>query len=327
MISLTAMSRAVLAVTVILSVLLPLADHVTAQTCGPVTADLVSWWRGEGNAEDFQGGNHGTLHNGVAFSTGVVGQSFSLDGVDDYVDFGEPLSLNFVLTADFTISGWILGPVVASPRGVIIARGDDFSAQQNRFISVDVSTNKLRAFVRGDTGEGNTLQVVSNTILPSASFVHFAFVRRKGVQGELYINGILDATGAPDNAGSITFTASRPLTVGSANVGAIGGPNSFFGGRIDEVKIFNRALVPAEIQCICDAVTPGACASTAVAYSCVGFDSPFDSAILLKRNANRSIPLKMQLFNDGVPVTDANIAGQVPVVNITHSAGPARQQT
>src|SRR5262245_65255486 len=41
---------------------------------------LVSWWRGEGNATDAQGVNHGTLVGGVTFAPGQVGQAFSFDG-------------------------------------------------------------------------------------------------------------------------------------------------------------------------------------------------------------------------------------------------------
>ena len=36
---------------------------------------------------------------------------------------------------------------------------------------------------------------------------------------------------------------------------------------------------------------------------------------------NRAIPLQMQLSSGGTPITDANIAGAPPVVNVTFSAG------
>jgi hypothetical protein len=40
---------------------------------------------------------------------------------------------------------------------------------------------------------------------------------------------------------------------------------------------------------------------------------------------NRSIPLQVQLFSDATLITDTNIAGAAPVVNVTYSAstGPA----
>ena len=50
---------------------------------------LVSWWPGDGHADDVAGGNHGTLLNGATFAPGVVGQAFSFDGVDGYVEIGD----------------------------------------------------------------------------------------------------------------------------------------------------------------------------------------------------------------------------------------------
>ena len=40
----------------------------------------VSWWAGEGNANDIRGDNNGTLVNGATFAAGEVEQAFSFDG-------------------------------------------------------------------------------------------------------------------------------------------------------------------------------------------------------------------------------------------------------
>src|SRR5437762_797449 len=53
--------------------------------CLTSPSGLVSWWKGETNALDSVGTNHGALQNGVGFLPGEVGESFSLDGVDDYI--------------------------------------------------------------------------------------------------------------------------------------------------------------------------------------------------------------------------------------------------
>ena len=47
---------------------------------GPVCAvpfGLVSWWPGDGNANDVVSGNNGALQNGASFGAGEVGQAFS----------------------------------------------------------------------------------------------------------------------------------------------------------------------------------------------------------------------------------------------------------
>ncbi|MFH1265601.1 MAG: hypothetical protein ABIK89_07720, partial [Planctomycetota bacterium] len=51
--------------------------------CAPVPPDLVSWWPGDGNADDIgDAGNHGTLYGGVSYAEGMVGRAFEFDGVE-----------------------------------------------------------------------------------------------------------------------------------------------------------------------------------------------------------------------------------------------------
>src|SRR4029077_7383892 len=64
---------------------------------------MVSWWPGDGDANDIQDSNNGTLQNGVTFAAGKVGQAFSCDGVNDFVD--TPTS-NGLSTSTWTIDFW-----------------------------------------------------------------------------------------------------------------------------------------------------------------------------------------------------------------------------
>ena len=53
--------------------------------CVSPPSNLVSWWPGDGNAGDIVSGNNGALKNGVTFGTGIIGQAFSLNGVNQFV--------------------------------------------------------------------------------------------------------------------------------------------------------------------------------------------------------------------------------------------------
>ena len=103
-----------------------------AQVCVPPPPGMVSWWPGDGNANDIQDGNHGTLRNGATFAPGKVGQAFSLDGVAASVDVpaspNPNITSSFTLDDDGTIHGYLLsGDAVTSidvPDAVYtIARG------------------------------------------------------------------------------------------------------------------------------------------------------------------------------------------------------------
>src|SRR4029077_7404859 len=47
----------------------------------------------------------GTLTNGPTFTTGKNGNALTLDGVNDYVNLGNPTALQ--ITGSLTLSGWI----------------------------------------------------------------------------------------------------------------------------------------------------------------------------------------------------------------------------
>src|SRR5205814_6686292 len=54
--------------------------------CATAPSGMVSWWPGEGDANDIQDGNDGTFNGTPAYSSGKVGQAFSFDGnTADYV--------------------------------------------------------------------------------------------------------------------------------------------------------------------------------------------------------------------------------------------------
>src|SRR5437773_7138412 len=72
--------------------------------CIAKPAGLVSWWRGEGDATDSMGTNNGVLLGNVAFTKGMVGQAFLLNGNGAYIRVPHSPSLNF--TNELTIELW-----------------------------------------------------------------------------------------------------------------------------------------------------------------------------------------------------------------------------
>ena len=56
-----------------------------AGKCEPVCttppATMISWWPGDGNANDIQGSSNGIMQGGATFAAGKVEQAFSFDGV------------------------------------------------------------------------------------------------------------------------------------------------------------------------------------------------------------------------------------------------------
>lgn len=78
------------------------AATVYAQTCAPLPSGLVSWYRAENSALDNTAAHHGILSGGTVFVPGKVGQAFSFDGVDDYVELG-----NWNAGTGWSLEAWI----------------------------------------------------------------------------------------------------------------------------------------------------------------------------------------------------------------------------
>ena len=84
---------------------------------------MVGWWSGDGNADDIADDNPGTLQNGATFAPGEVGQAFSFDGVDDYVQVVNEEPFDFG-SNPFSISVWVKTLSGRSFNEHILSKGD-----------------------------------------------------------------------------------------------------------------------------------------------------------------------------------------------------------
>src|SRR2546425_12430105 len=71
----------------------------------PPPLGLVSWWTGDGNANDIIGGHNGTLQPGVTFAAGQSGEAFSFNG-SGAVEVPNTADLSLGPTTPFTIEFW-----------------------------------------------------------------------------------------------------------------------------------------------------------------------------------------------------------------------------
>ncbi|MGC8776172.1 MAG: LamG domain-containing protein, partial [Minisyncoccia bacterium] len=207
----------------------------TNLSISPFVGGLVGYWsfdEGSGTtAYDMSGnGNNGTLVNGPTWTTGKVGGALSFDGVDDYVNIN---SVN-PFRNPFTVSVWV--------RFNAVNKGSDNAILGHGSATLNNGLHLGERRTRGYFGfYSNDIQ--SNSTLLANMWYHISFIydgRKK-----IYINGVLDASGASNVYQSTALNAEigrYPWSTGW-----------LLNGLIDEVRIYNRALSDAEIQAIYNA--------------------------------------------------------------------------
>lgn len=217
----------------------------------PAPAGLVSWWPGDGNANDIVDGNNATLHGNTAFTQGMVGQSFIQNAYNDFISVPGDDNANLNITGDVTIDLWAKRSVIDSTdNGMIVkATAPIGPAAYVLFIRFD---DELSAYFR--RGDASYVSLRGPTVTDT-DFHHYAYVRN-GASHRLLMDGSVVASG--DFTGVPGDTSGFPLVIGGfPDPSSQSGFAGSFNGLIDEVEIFNRALSDAEIQSIFNAGSSG----------------------------------------------------------------------
>ncbi len=201
---------------------------------------LVSWWQAEGNANDSADGNHGTLQGGVTFAPGQVGQAFSFDGVDDYIELGNPANLQ-PTNSEFTLTGWLMVPNYPNNAGIPCNSNYPIFGFDSGY-SVGLQGNGHLSFGKYYT-DSNGVSLDSAAPISTNTFHHVAAVHTT-TELRLYVDGSL-ANSVPSPTGVIYYQPGDTLQVGARGCGD---RTFFFKGQIDELAFHNRALTASEIQ-------------------------------------------------------------------------------
>ena len=220
--------------------------------CVSAAGGLVSWWSADGKAIDKISGNDGALQGGLAFIAGKVGQAFSFDGTNDYINLTTSASLDIGAGDGFTIECWIKpGNVTAGHVLVEWNNGSAIGVQFWTSVPGLGGNGSLFANIVGTNGNNHIFASPSG-ILNITNFQHVAvtYNRTNGV-AKIYRNGIAVASQA---IGTFRPQTTHPLYFGKRVSGAT---PSFYEGALDEVALYRQALTDAEILSIYNADTNG----------------------------------------------------------------------
>ena len=249
------------------------------------SATTTHYWKGDNSTADSAGSATGTWSGTAAYAPGVLGQAFSFDGSDSFVDFG-PDAGNFGL-GDATVSFYVRSTRNDLVMGLLSKRPGcgndtmwDMRADPNPFEGGTLFTEF------DGSGGYNTLRLQG--ALADGAWHRVVFTRSGGTIS-LYRDGVLSGT---STMGVTDMQNAAELLLGWSPC-TWADQTRPFEGSIDDVRIDDTVVVP---------------------YAFKGFFQPVDNDKLNVVQAGRAIPVKFSLGgNQGLSIFKTGYPASRPV--------------
>jgi predicted outer membrane repeat protein len=212
-------------------------------TGGEPNSHLVGWWKFDegtaGTAYDSAGTNHGTVY-GPNWTSGQINGALSFDGTDDYVEVADAPSLRFGQYDSFSMSFW------ARPlsSGYVLSKMRTSNCSSGIFgYQANWTASKFHLVIEKSCVQSVAVGTLEGAA-PPESWYHVTCVYDNKDMA-IYMNGQLHNSGTFNhNTGGTT--PDKNLAIGARSYDST--ITSHFGGVIDDVRIYNRALSEQEIQ-------------------------------------------------------------------------------
>jgi uncharacterized repeat protein (TIGR01451 family) len=206
----------------------------------------------ESSGTDFYDGSYYEQHGECTDTscptgtTGQFGRALAFDGNDavivtDVLTDGSPIDLDTL-----SMSTWVYPTTAAGANGrTLVMKGAGTGANTNYALALAPNGTTLR-FSANDATCTATMTVQSVSSLPLNQWSHVT-ASYDGSTARLYLNGKEDATAAW--TGGLCQT-NEPIRLGNGGAGA-------FVGRLDELRLFDRALSAEEIYALAQSIHSG----------------------------------------------------------------------
>lgn len=229
----------------------------TGNLCTPPPSGMVSWWPGDGNANDIQDGNSPTQTIGTPqFITAQVSQGIKFDGASGFV-VPNNANLNFGANGSFTLDAWVRIDGISSvgDDALVDKRDRPGTAYLLDLIGPPFIAGRALRFSIND---GSNVVIARTSLIPDNNFHLVAgVVDRNASTLSIYLDGVLQQSLSISNVGNISDSAR--LFIGHQSLDSPLTRLQPFNGVIDELEIINRALSASEIQAIFNAGSAGKC--------------------------------------------------------------------
>jgi hypothetical protein len=177
-------------------------------------------------------GNDGAITGAAWNASGRNGGALSFNGTSNLVTVADSSSLD--LTNRMTLSAWVNPAVAPSGWDTVVAK----ETNGNTVYYLHASTSSNNRPATGGSINGGDRVLYGGTRLAANTWTHLA-ATYDGVTQRLFVNGV--------QVSSRAQTGSFTVTTGALRIGGNQVFGEYFQGRIDDLRIYNRALTGAEI--------------------------------------------------------------------------------
>ncbi len=216
------------------------------------TNGLIGYWPFNGNANDESGNGNNATVNGATLTLdrfGNVDESYSFDGIDDYVNTNNPF---YSSNTSHTISLWFHINDTSQATQAIF-NTDPHSIENFVYNFYSFEEGNFSYFLGDGLNTSSSWNVSDDghflTNQTWSGWKHLVIVN-DNLNWKFYINGVL----------AESFNASGPTSDILSNIhlgrASIFGGIDFFNGKIDDVAVWNRALNQQEIIELYNSCTP-----------------------------------------------------------------------
>jgi hypothetical protein len=180
--------------------------------------------------------NTGTIQ-GATRTSGIYGRGLQFDGVDDWVTIADSASLD--LTTGMTLEAWVKPEELGSMWRTVVIKEQSNQLAYALYANTDAGKPSGHVFTTSDNG------LAGPDRLPAGEWSHVA-TTWDGTTLRLYVNG--------EEKASMPLSGTAVRTSGALRIGGNAVWAEWFKGTIDEVRVYNRALTPAQL--LADRDTP-----------------------------------------------------------------------
>ena len=205
-----------------------------------VPSGLLGHWRLDETTGTDALDSSGNVYNGIYYnmasgaatgtSEGVVATSMAFDGSDDYMRVSTTFDL-----AEFTVCGWFMPDEGADDNALISKFEDTSNGWWVEYVDGEL-------LVKDDIGSPGSDDPLYQTAIPQTQWTHFCAGINSNPNNFLYINGTLIGDSDTPSGSWDSITSDRIY------IAQRGNGSKYVDGRLDDIRLYNRALTASEVQ-------------------------------------------------------------------------------